>query len=123
MTAGYSGSYGINGTNLSLSPTQGAWEDKSIVGFDGEGRPIYSALTSFTLSWGLMSTSDFKQLSDFYLYVSNTGTVISDLPKWGDVDYLFESYTGTIVQRPTAGAYFSEHVEDVKLVISHIRVP
>lgn len=119
---GASGTYALNGTDLTLSPTEGKWEAKSIIGRDGEGRPIYSSLGDFTMTWGLMSTSEFKQLNDVYEYVSNTGTVVADLPKWGDADYIFYSYSGTIVNRPTAGAYFVGYVSDVQLVVSSIRV-
>jgi len=119
---GYSGTYAFNGTDLILSPTEGKWEPKATIGRDGEGRPIYPALGDFTMSWGLMSTSEFKQLNDMYEYVSNTGTVVSDLPKWGDNDYLFYSYSGTLLNRPTVGAYFVGYVSDVQLVVTSIRV-
>lgn len=122
MPAGYSGSYGFNGTKLTLQPSKGQWESKDILGRDGSGRAIYPSMGDFTLIWGIMSTSEFKQLNDYFLYVSNTGTIVSDLPKWGDVDYLFYSYSGTLLNRPSVGSYFSEYVEDVRLLITNIRV-
>jgi hypothetical protein len=122
MPSGFSGSYGINGVALTLQPSEGRWEAKSTLGRDGEGRPIYPAIGEFTLSWGLMSTSEFKQLNDVYLSVSNSGTVVSELPKWGDVDYLYYAYSGTIVDRPTVGAYFVGYVSDVRMTIGKIRV-
>lgn len=122
MPAGYSGSYGVNGTAIALPPTTGQWEAKDIIGVDGNGHPIYSAYGEFTLSWGLMPTSNFKQLNDWYITVSNTGTVVAELPKYGDVDYLYYAYSGTIINRPTVGSYFAEHVTDVRIIISRIRV-
>lgn len=122
MPSGYSGSYGINGVAFSLPPTTGQWEAKDAIGVDGNGHPIYSAYGEFTLNWGLMPTSDFKQLNDLYISVSNTGTAVVELPRWGDVDYLYYAYSGTIVSRPTVGEYFSEHVSEVRLTISRIRV-
>lgn len=118
---GYSGSYALNGTNLTLQPSSGMWDAKEIVGYDGSGRPIYPAVAEFTLSWDLVPTSDLKQLIDFYDYVSNTGSVVADLPKWGDNDYMFYSYSGTFPNRPTVGAYFVGYVTDVKMVINNIR--
>ena len=53
-----------------------------------------------------MSTAELKQVNDAYLAVSNTGTAVVDLPKWGDNDYVFYSYSGTVLSRPTVGAYF-----------------
>lgn len=122
MTQGFSGSYGINGTVLSLQPSQGQWSDKEPLGRDGSGRPIYPAFAEFTLQWGLMGIADLKQINDAYLAVSNTGTAVVDLPKWGDSDYRFYSYSGTVLSRPSVGGYFAEYVEDVSLVISSIRV-
>lgn len=122
MTSGFSGTYAINGTNLTLLPSQGNWEAKEIIGYDGAGRPLYPAIGEFTLGWDLVPTSDLKQLIDFYDYVSNTGTCVIDLPKWGDVDYLFYSYSGTFPNRPTVGAYFMGYVTDVKMLITNIRV-
>lgn len=122
MTQGYSGSYAVNGTNFSLQPSEGRWEPKDIIGRDGQGRGIYPALGDFTIMWDFMTTSEFKQLNDFYEYVSNTGTSVVDLPKWGDNDYLFYSYSGTIINRPTAGSYFEKHYQSVQLLITGIRV-
>lgn len=122
MPAGFSGSYGINGVALTLQPTGGQWEAKDTLGYDGDGRPIYPPMGEFTLNWGLMSTSEFKQLNDFYTSVSNTGTVSTELPKWGDSDYLYYSYSGTIINRPTVGEYFVGYVTDVKMTVGKIRV-
>ena len=121
MTQGITGAYSINGTNLTLQPSEGKWEAKDVIGRDGSGRAIYPATSDFTLSWGLMSTSEFKQLNDFYEYVSNTGTVVVDLPRWGDTDYTFYSYSGAFVNRPTAGAYFERYVTDVQLLVTSVR--
>ncbi len=120
MTQGYSGSYSINGVTT-LYPTQGKWTDRELLGMDGNGRPIYPPIGEFEMSWQLMSTSDLKKLVDAYNAVISTGTAVVDLPKWGNVDYLFYSYSGTFVSRPVVGAYFAEHVEDVRLIITNIR--
>jgi hypothetical protein len=117
-----SGTYSINGVALNLQPTSGKWEDKPSLGFDGNGHPIYPPTTDFTMTWDLISTNDLNQLTNFYNAVSNTGTVVTELPKWGDVNYLFYSYSGTIVQRPTVSEYFQYYVTGVKMVVSKIRV-
>jgi len=122
MSQGVTGAFAINGTNISLPPTNGKWEDKDFVGEDGNGHPIYPAVSGFIMNWGLMSTSEFKQINDFYISNSVTGTVIADLPKWGDTDYTFYSYTGTILHRPNVGKYFNTYVTDVEWKISNIRV-
>ena len=118
---GISGTFSINGTELTLQPSSGRWVEKEIVGYDGSGRPVYPAVGEFDLSWDLVPTSDLKQLIDFYDYVSNTGTCVADLPKWGDNEYMFYSYSGTFPNRPTVGDYFVGYVTDVKMKISNIR--
>ena len=118
---GISGSYAINGTNLYLQPEEGNWVKRDEIGVDGNNRPIYPAIREFELSWGLMSTSEVKQLIDAQLLVSNTGTIVFDLPKWGDTNWTFYSYSGTFIRDVEVGAYFSEYVKDVRVTVANIR--
>ena len=121
MTPGFTGSFALNGANLTLQPSTFGWENRDTLGTDGNGRPLYSSLASFQLFWGLMSTSELRQLILISDTVSATGTVVSDLPEWGNNDYYFKSYSGTIIGRPQVGEYFNTYVTDVRLVISNIR--
>lgn len=118
---GYSGTYALNGINLLLPPTEGAWVQRDTVGMDGNGRPIYPSVREFTMKWELMPTSALKQIIDAQRATANTGSVVVDLPKWGDVDYIWYSYSGTFIHEVSVGAYFVDHVTDVNLVISNIR--
>lgn len=118
---GYSGTYALNGTNLSLPPSEGTWGGREIIGMDGNGRPIYPSIREFTMTWNLISVSDLKSIIDAQLSVANTGSSVVDLPKWGDVGYLFYSYSGAYVNEPKVGKYFAEHIESVTLVVSNIR--
>jgi hypothetical protein len=118
---GYSGSYAINGVKI-LQPTRHQWVDMEILGIDGNGRPIYPQIGEFQLEWGLMSVSDLNLLISFANFSLTTGTCVVDLPKWGDNDYLFYSYSGTYISRPVVGSYFSENVEDVSIIVRNIRV-
>ena len=120
MTAGLSGTYAFNGTNLNQSPTTHKWVERTSYGFDGGGHPVYSAVRSFELTWNLISTDNAKQLIDFYNTVGNTGTITSCLPQWGSVDYRFKNYSGTTLQEPEMGNYFDEYIEDFRLVIMNI---
>ena len=120
---GFSGTYSVNGTTLTLQPTTGNWETKEILGFDGSGRPIYPAIGEFNLTWELMSTTELKQLIDFQATVMSTGSCVVDLPKWGDADYLFYSYSGTYPNRPSVGEYFQGYVSNVTMKITGIRLP
>ncbi len=121
MTQGFTGSFALNGSNLTLQPSTFGWENRDGLGTDGNGKPIYSALGSFQMYWGLMSTSELRQLILISDAVSATGTVVADLPEWGNADYYFKSYSGAIMQRPQVGEYFNTFVTDVRLVISNLR--
>lgn len=121
MTIGLSGSYAINNTNLTLQPTTGRWTERPSYGVDGGAHPVYSSIRSFELTWVLISTSDAKQIIDFYNAVGNTGSVVACLPKWGDTDYTFFNYSGTTLQEPTVGEYFQGFIQEVKLLILNVR--
>lgn len=121
MTTGLSGSYAINNTNWTLQPTTGKWVERTNYGIDGNGHPIYSQLRNFELSWDLISTDDAKQLIDFYNGISTTGTVVSCLPEWGNVNYQFRNYSGTTLQEPTVGEYFQGYIQTLKLLIINVR--
>lgn len=118
---GYSGSYSINGVKI-LQPTSHQWSEFDILGIDGNGRPIYPQIGEYQLDWASMSISDLSTLINFANFSLTTGTCVVDLPKWGDNDYLFYSYSGTYISFPIVGSYFAEYVEDVRLIIRNIRI-
>lgn len=118
---GYTGSFALNGANLTLQPSTFGWENRDTLGVDGNGRPVYSALGSFQMFWGIMSTSELEQLITIFDTVSVTGTVVADLPEWGHSDYYFKSYSGTVLNRPQVGEYFNSYVTDVRVIITKIR--
>lgn len=121
MSTGYSGSYAINGTNLILPPTEAGWENRNELGIDGGGHPVYPAVRQFDFSWGIAHPNDVKQILDAYEAVSNTGTVVFDLPRWGDADYIFDSYSGCTMREPQVGNYFEGYFKDVRLTLLLVR--
>jgi len=118
---GASGTFGINGTDFILPPSTAAWGTRDTLGIDGNGHPIYPALRTFEMMWELASPSDVKQLIDTYNSVSNTGTVVFDLPKWGDANYIFYSYSGCVLREAETGVYFNEYITDVRVIIDKVR--
>jgi hypothetical protein len=119
MTTGLSGTYSIQATDI-LQPTVGRWIEKDSFGIDGNSHVIYSAVRSFELNWQLMTTSDFKQIVDYYNTVSNTGTVAVDLPQFGAAGFQFNRYSGCVLAEPSIGEYFNGYVQDVRLLITNI---
>lgn len=118
---GVSGTYAFNGTTLSLQPSSGKWSQRSSLGVDGAGHPIYPAVREFEITWDLISISDLQQINNAYNAVGNTGTVVVDLPKYGDSQYNFFSYSGCTLQEPQYDAYFEKYVQNVKLLVMNIR--
>lgn len=118
---GYSGTYAINSTSLLLSPTEAGWENRTELGIDGNGHPVYPAVRQFEMMWGLAHPNDVKQIWDAYTIVSNTGTVAFDLPEWGAGDYIFKTYSGCTMREPQVGNYFEGYFKDVKLTILLVR--
>lgn len=118
---GYSGSFAVNGVNFQLQPTKGKWDSREVLGIDGNGHPIYPMFREFEVTWQLASPSDVDQIENAYLAVSNTGTAVFDLPKWGDANYLFYSYSGCTMREPEVGEYFNGYFMDVRLTIMQVR--
>lgn len=118
---GASGTYAFNNTDLTLQPTTGKWTGRSEYGIDGGGHELYSAFRNFELTWSLISTSDAKQIIDFYNLVGSTGTVVSCLPEWGNVAYVFKNYSGTTLKEPEVGEYFEGYITSVSMTVLNIR--
>lgn len=117
MTIGASGTYAINGTDLTLQPTQGGWRERDSYGQDGGSHFIYSRVRSYELSWQLINQSDLTQIINFYNTVQNTGTVSVDLPQWGASQFGFARYSGCVISEPAVSQYFLDHTMDVRLLI------
>lgn len=121
MTTGLSGTYAFNNINLQLPPSEGEWKERTSYGVDGNAHMVYSSVRDFELSWDLQSTNDASQIIGFYNLVSNTGTLVACLPKWGDPEYTFYNYSGTTLQEPTFGSYFQGYPQSAKLLIMNVR--
>ena len=117
MTVGASGTYAVQGTDLTLQPTTGKWLDRDMVGMDGAGHPIYPAVRMFEMTWQLISASDLSQAIGFYNQVQNTGTVAVDLPQWGATPFQFNRYSGCTLGEPSVNEFFLDHTTEVRLLV------
>ncbi len=115
------GTYQINGVDLTLQPTVGRWLPRKPLGIDGNGHAIYPGVREFEMRFQLGEPTDYNQLQVAFEAVSNTGTVIVDLPKYGHTDYEFESYTGCVLREPDSRGYFSEHQTEFVILVTKIR--
>lgn len=121
MTQGITGTYAINGTEITIQPTGGQWLPRTPIGIDGNGHFVYPPYREFEMTWGLLDPSQANQLQTFFTSIGNTGSAIVDLPKYADANYTFFSYTGCVLQEPEFGMYFFEHHQDIILRVTKIR--
>lgn len=120
MAAGYSGTYAINGTDLSIQPTSGRWLPQNMVGINGNGIPIYPRVREFEIRWNLTDPALAEQVRGYFAALQFTGTVVVDLPKYASSTYQFYSYSGCSLYQPERGTYFAEHITDIVMVVGNI---
>lgn len=118
---GVTGTYAINGVDLSLQPTTGRWTPREVLEVSGEGRPIYPTVREFEIKWGLMSMNDFNQIQASFNLVQSSGTCVVDLPQYATTPYQFFSYSGCTLREPQVAEYFNTWVSNVVLVVMAIR--
>jgi len=104
-----------------LQPTSGRWLPKSPVGVSGDGHAIYSGVREFEIKWQLTAPSDVYQVQTFFNAITNTGTVVVDLPRFAYSSYEFYSYSGCVLREPEQDVYFSEYQTDILLLVTNIR--
>lgn len=113
--------YKLNGSAFTLPPTSGRWMPRGILGTDGNGHSIYSAIREYQITWQLISPSEFNQLLNFYLVSGVTGSCVAELPQYNAASYTFYAYSGCAVREPEIFEYFSENIMNVSMLITGIR--
>ena len=113
--------YRANGTEFTLQPTSGRWLPRNELGRNGYGHPVYPATREFEITWAIKSAAEANQIQTFFDALSNTGTVVMDLPRYAYATYEFFAYTGCIIGEPELGTYFVENYQNVRLLVTNIR--
>jgi len=111
-------SFQINGTDLLTEPTDHYWVAKTVLGFDGNGHPIYVTPRQYQLSYDWISSDSFAQLINFYQ--SCSGTIPVTLPMWNSATGGFASYTATL-EEPTYTKSFEGFYGSVNFLILNIK--
>jgi len=120
MSEGLSGTFAFNGTNINQYPTSHRWVERTQYGIDGGAHPVYAQNRSYEMTWNFISTTDAKQIIDFYNLVGNTGTVTTCLPIWGDAEYKFKNFSGTTLEEPQMQGYFMGFIEELRLLVLNV---
>ena len=111
-----SGTYQINGTELTLQPTTGKWVSRGVEGFTGDGHPEYAGVREFEMRWELISTEDAQQLQNFFDNLGVTGTAVVTLPRYRQ-GWNFQAYSGCTLGEPTSDEFFEQYETGVVLVV------
>ena len=124
MGAVTTGTFGLNGTEFILQPSEGHWVPRNVLAIDGAGHPIFSAIREFELDWDIIDTPTWNQLQAFYNTCGNTGTVVANLPQYGATPFLYVPYSGCTMGEPEVqGSFLTQdgYLQKVKVVIMNIR--
>lgn len=113
--------YSINGTEITIPPTTGQWMPRNLIGIDGAGHPIYAGVREFEMRWQLVDQAEMNELQTFFNGVVTTGTAVVALPQYANTTYQFFSYSGCTLREPEWGTYFTQHPQDVVLLVTNIR--
>lgn len=118
------GTFGINGTEFLLQPSEGHWVPRNTLGIDGGGHPIFPAVREFEFDWDIIDQPTWNQLQAFYNSVQNTGTCVANLPIYGNPAFSYQPYSGCTMGEPEVASSFitqDGYLQKVKLVIMNIR--
>lgn len=124
MGAVTTGTFGLNGTEFLIQPSEGRWIPRNTLAIDGAGHPIFPAVREFELDWDIIDQATWKQLQGFYNSVQNTGTCVANLPGFGVGQFVFQPYSGCTLGEPEfAGSFITQdgYIQKCKLVIMNIR--
>lgn len=113
--------YRINGNEITIQPTTGRWVGRDSIGIDGNGKPVYVGVRAYELKWQLIDPATFNQLVNFFNGTYASGTASVDLPAFGNATYVFQSYSGCVINEPEADAYFSQNQLNASLLITNIK--
>lgn len=111
----------VNGVLLAIQPSDHGWTERRDYGRDGAGHAILPATREYKLEWGSMTPAEFYELVNNYNSFGITGTVVVQLPQWGNSTYQFIEYSGTVVNEPTYSGFFENQYQGVRLLITSIR--
>jgi hypothetical protein len=110
--------FNINGTDLLNEPTDHKWIGRTVLGYDGNGHPIYVTPRSYEFDFDWLGADSFAQLIGFYQATTGTSQIM--LPMWNSATGGFAQYSCTL-QEPTYSNSFEGFYGSVKFLILNIK--
>ena len=113
--------YKLNGTEV--CPTEFQWLPRSVLGIQGDGRPIYQGTRSAQLTWEMTTYEEWAEAQVAYNAVQSTGTIVAQIPAFPtgvSSALIFTEYSGVIISEPEVGALFADNPSSLVLVVSNI---
>jgi hypothetical protein len=111
----------INGNKLP-DPTELSWNIPEVKGIDGFGNKRYDPYYSFELKWDYLTQAEYYNLMSIWQGHYLSGSAVVNLPGINDPTYQYHEYSGTVIDKPEMGNYYTEHGKGVKVIIRKIRV-
>jgi hypothetical protein len=106
--------FGVNGVQFSIQPSDHRWVNQEIVGTTGDGHPIYPAFRSYELEFDFQNASEFNEFQVAFSAIGLTGTASVSLPE-------FRTYSGTVITQPQYSSYYQNYYQEAKITIQKIR--
>ena len=113
--------YKINGNDLPLLPTDGGWQQRRVLGTDGNNLAIYEPTYSYMISWDFLTYEEFEVIYDYWFAISASGSVSIALPPRKGAAYTpFTTYTGCVLDEPVHDKFYQGYYPSVRLQVRNI---
>jgi len=109
--------YKLNGAELLIPPTAYGWMPRKQLGINGLKKLIYAPTYAFEYVWDALTPEQFAQLYNAWKAIESAGFVTIEIPKYNASTYVFETYTGVVIDEPSIGdKYFQGYQMQITML-------
>ena len=109
----------INGVDILNMPSDHAWGDRSILGYDGNGSPIYTNPRSYEMNWDWVDAATLSQMITAFNGATGTSQQVT-LPTWNSPTGGYAIYNA-IFTEPTYKSSFMGTYCTVKWLLLNVK--
>lgn len=109
----------INSVDIATMPSDHDWGDRTTLGYDGNGSPIYTAPRTYEMSWEWVDASTLSQMITAFNGASGTSQQVT-LPTWNSPTGGYSTYNA-IFTEPTYKNSFMGNYGNVKWLLLNIK--